>query len=90
MRPLIVLLLILLLGLQYKLWFGHSSISQLNETQESIVLQQQENTKVEAENEAILADIRELKSGDQALEAHARSELGMITEKEEYYQFIEP
>ena len=89
MRSIIVLLLILLAGLQYKLWMSDSSIWQWRHLQHKIDQQQQNNKKSLAQNHTIAADINELKSGEQALEERARYELGMIREQEVYYQFVD-
>lgn len=48
-----------------------------------------QNDKLAARNKALEADIKELKSGDQALEEQARYELGMIKQNEVYYQFVD-
>lgn len=50
---------------------------------------EQENDKLVVRNRALEADIKELKSGDQALEEQARHELGMIKQNEVYYQFVD-
>lgn len=49
----------------------------------------EQNNKLSARNRAIEADISELKSGDQALEEQARSDLGMVQQGETYYQFVD-
>ena len=86
MRTLIVLLFLILLALQYKLWVGDGSISGWLNTEHKRALQEKSNRQMLARNQALLADITELKSGDQALEEQARFELGMIKSDEVYYQ----
>ncbi|OGV36825.1 MAG: cell division protein FtsB [Legionellales bacterium RIFCSPHIGHO2_12_FULL_35_11] len=87
MRAIVVVLIIALLGLQYKLWFSDGSISQWAKLEQKHKRQVLENEKLLARNLAIEIEISELKSGDQALEEQARYELGMIKKGEEYYQF---
>jgi cell division protein FtsB len=87
MRLVLIVLLLALMGLQYKLWFGDGSVLQWLHLENKLALDEQENTKLAARNSAIEADILELKSGDQALEEQARYELGMVKEGEVYYQF---
>ncbi|KTD12971.1 cell division protein FtsB [Legionella jamestowniensis] len=89
MRTIIVILLLALIGLQYKLWLGDGSVSQWINLEKKLEIQAEENDKLLARNRAMEADILELKSGDQALEEQARYELGMIKEGEIYYQFVD-
>ncbi|HHF7345579.1 MULTISPECIES: cell division protein FtsB [Legionella] len=89
MRSIIIILILALIGLQYKLWLGDGSVSQWINLEKKLAIQEQENEKLAARNRAIEADILELKSGDQALEEQARSELGMVKNNEVYYQFVD-
>jgi cell division protein FtsB len=89
MRPIFIVLIIALVVLQHKLWLGDGSIIQWVGQQQKLKEHQQENSKLAARNKALAADIKELKSGDQALEEQARYELGMVKENEAYYQFVE-
>lgn len=89
MRPIIIILILALVGLQYKLWLGDGGIIQWIKLEKKLTTQEAENAKLLTRNRAIEADIIELKSGDQALEEQARYELGMIRNDEVYYQFID-
>lgn len=89
MRSIVVILILALIGLQYKLWLGDGSVLQWQQLEQKIVDQKKENKKMAARNRAIEADILELKGGEQALEEQARYELGMIKHDEVYYQFVE-
>lgn len=89
MRSIVLILILALIGLQYKLWLGDGSITQWRHLETKIAAQKKENARLAARNRAIEADILELKSGDQALEEQARYELGMVKNDELYYQFIE-
>ena len=89
MRSIIIILILALIGLQYKLWLGDGSVSQWINLEKKLAIQEQENEKLAARNRAIEADILELKCGDQALEELARSELGMVKNNEVYYQFVD-
>ena len=89
MRPIVVLLVLALISLQYKLWLGDGSLLQWRLLEKKLVTLEQENKKLAARNHAIEADILELKSGDQSLEEQARNELGMIKSGETYYQCVE-
>lgn len=89
MRMIIIFLLVALLGLQYKLWVGDGSVAQWLHLEKKLNEKEEENKTLSARNQAIEADIAELKSGDQALEEQARFELGMVKEGEDYYQFVD-
>ncbi len=89
MRSIIIILILALIGLQYKLWLGDGGLSQWMSLEKKLTLQEGENKKLASRNMAIDADIIELKSGDQALEEQARFELGMVKTDEIYYQFID-
>jgi len=89
MRPIFIILIIALVVLQHKLWLGDGNIIQWIHLEKKLTVHQKENDLLAARNKALEADIKELKSGDQALEEQARTELGMIKKGETYYQFID-
>ncbi len=89
-RWLILLLLILFLALQYRLWFGEANLRQLWQLQRSIEQQQAENERLSQRNRQLEAEIKDLKRGLSALEERARSELGMVREGETFFQLVEP
>lgn len=89
MRTIILFLVLVLCGLQYKLWFGDGSVFQWTKIQSKLASQVEKNQKIAAQNRAIEADINELKSGDQALEEQARYDLGMVKQDEVYYHFVD-
>lgn len=89
MRSIIIILILALIGLQYKLWLGDGGLFQWINLEKKLTIQTNENEKLAARNRAIEADIIELKSGDQALEEQARYELGMVKNDEIYYQFVD-
>lgn len=89
MRPIFIILIIALVVLQHKLWLGDGNIIQWINLEQKLEDHQKENNKLAARNRALEADIKELKSGDQALEEQARYELGMIKDNEVYYHFVD-
>lgn len=89
MRSIFIILILALIGLQYKLWLGDGGLTQWVNLEKKLAMQESENSKLMSRNLAIDADITELKSGDQALEEQARYELGMVKKDEIYYQFID-
>lgn len=88
MRLIVIALLVLFLGLQYEFWFAKGSVISAWKLRDHIDTQQQLNDQLKKRNEAIRADITDLKSGDKAIEERARSELGMVKKGETFYQVV--
>jgi len=86
LRWLALLFAILLLALQYPMWLGKGGWLQVRETDRQLALQKEANAKLKARNEALDADVRDLKTGSEAIEERARSELGMIRSDEVFFQ----
>jgi cell division protein FtsB len=78
----------LLLALQYPLWLGKGSWSRVWELDRSLAQQHEANAKLKARNDALDAEVRDLKQGMEALEERARLELGMIRRDEVFYQVV--
>lgn len=89
MRPIFIVLIIAFVLLQHKLWLGDGNVIQWIELEKRLEEHRVENQKLAARNHILEAEIKELKSGDQALEEQARYELGMVKENEVYYQFVD-
>ena len=89
-RFIISLLLVLLAISQYKLWFGDYGVLWLQNLRTELSEQQQENNRLIQRNEALNAELQELKTGKDALEERARSQLGMIKEGEVFIQETKP
>ena len=89
MRSLWFFLILALLGLQYKLWLGDGNIKEWRELEQKNEQQQAYNDKLDARNKVLMAEIDELKSGEQALEEKARYDLGMIKPNETFYRLVD-
>ena len=89
MRWLIVLLLVLLAGLQYRLWVGQGSVAEVWQLRQAVERQRAENDALRERNLALEAEVADLKQGLAAIEERARTELGMIREDEVFYQIVE-
>ncbi len=68
---------------------GEGGRGQLAELQARVAAQQAENARLEQRNQALAADVAELKSGEAAVEDRARAELGMIKPGETFYRVVE-
>jgi len=89
MRWLILLLVLLLAGLQGRLWIGEGSFADLWNLKHSVARQEQENIALQERNQALEAEVKDLRTGLDAIEQRARSELGMIKKGEVFYQIVE-
>lgn len=87
MRVVLVILVILLLALQFRLWQEYRNVQVLHDL---VAAQQEENARLWARNEALAAEVEDLREGLEAIEERARSELGLIGEDEEFFLIIEP
>lgn len=74
--------------LQYRLWFESGGIREMNKFKEMLAQQAVENDKLKKRNEELLSQIQRLTSSDEAAEARARSELGMVKKDEKFYQIV--
>ena len=89
LKKLVILLVILLVYLQYKLWFGESSLQDVWQLHQEVEFQRQENIELRERNAALEAEVQDLKQGFDAIEEHAREDLGMVKEGETFYQVVE-
>ena len=89
MRKLLILLLMLLVYLQYRLWIGDGSLQEVWELHREVEAQRAENLQLRERNAALEAEVRDLQQGLDAIEEHAREDLGMVKEGETFYQLVE-
>ncbi|WP_462382178.1 cell division protein FtsB [Pseudomonas sp. Marseille-QA0892] len=86
---LIFSLVLVLFGLQYRLWVGEGSLAQVTELKQQISEQRGENERLQERNRVLEAEVMELKKGMETVEERARHELGMVKEGETLYQLAE-
>ncbi len=89
MRWLLLLLIFLLVLLQYRLWVGDGSLAEVWDLYQQVEMQTQENQRLRERNQALEAEVQDLKQGLEAIEERAREELGMIRDGETFYQIVE-
>ncbi|MGZ5113884.1 MAG: cell division protein FtsB [Usitatibacter sp.] len=80
----------LILALQYPLWIGKGSWLKVWELDRQLAQQREGNARLKARNDALDAEVRDLKQGLEAIEERARLELGMIKKDEIFYQVVTP
>jgi len=88
MKPLAYVLAGLVFALQYPLWVGKGSWMRVWELDRQLALQREANARAKARNDALDAEVRDLKEGSDALEERARMELGMVKRDEVFYQIV--
>jgi cell division protein FtsB len=86
MRWLAIALAVLIAGLQYPMWLGKGGWLHVREYDRQLAAQRDANAKLRSRNEALDADVRDLKTGSEAIEERARAELGMIRQDEVLFQ----
>lgn len=91
LRLLLVLLAGLLAFLQYRLWVGEGGSRSVARLDRQVQQQTRENAGLQQRNDALAAEVKDLKSADggAAVEERARSELGMIKPGETFYRIVE-
>ena len=89
MRWITMVLAVLILIMQYPMWLGKGGWLSVRELERSIETEQANNQKLKARNDALDAEVRDLKQGFAAIEERARSELGMIRPDEVFFQLPE-
>jgi cell division protein FtsB len=80
------ILVALIALLQYPLWLGKGGWLRVWEVDRQLVAQRELNQKLESRNAGLDAEVRDLKTGLDAVEERARYELGMIREGEIFVQ----
>jgi cell division protein FtsB len=83
--PTLVLLALIAL-LQYPLWLGKGGWLKVWDVDRQLTAQREVNQNLENRNAALDAEVRDLKSGYEAIEERARYELGYIKPDEVFVQ----
>ena|SRR5689334_12914566 len=86
MRWLALVFVALIVALQYPMWLGKGGWLQVREYDRELAAQRDTNANLKARNDALDADVRDLKAGYEAIEERARAELGMIRHDEVFFQ----
>ncbi len=80
--------LLLLLLLQYDVWFGHGAYRALQDLKQRIAAQEAVNERLQQRNERLYADVINLREKLDSIEARARTDLGMIKKGETFFWII--
>ena len=79
-------LVALIVLLQYPLWLGKGGWLRVWDMDRQLAEQREENQKLEARNAGLDAEVRDLKTGFDAIEERARYELGLVKPGEVFVQ----
>ncbi|MEM7027084.1 MAG: cell division protein FtsB [Pseudomonadota bacterium] len=89
MKPITIVFIFVLALLQYRLWMGNGSLSEVRELDQQILMIEDENKQLRERNLSLAAEVMDLKEGSDAIEERARSEMGMIKHDETFYQIVD-
>ena len=88
MKWLAAALAVTIILLQYRVWLSEDGVRQVTRLRQAVATQRGENEQLEERNRQLAAEVRDLKTGLDALEERARSDLGMIARNETFYQVV--
>ncbi|HXY97618.1 MAG TPA: cell division protein FtsB [Steroidobacteraceae bacterium] len=88
MKWLAAALAVVLVLLQYRIWVSDNGVRKVERLKQAVALQQAEDAQLVERNRQLAAEVRDLKTGMDALEERARSDLGMIARNESFYQVV--
>ncbi len=87
-KTLLIVLSVVLVGLQYRLWIAEGSFTNIAELKEQLHQQQAVNQQLLERNQRLEAQVIEYKEGLDSVEENARNQLGMIRKGESFYQLL--
>ena len=87
MRLILIVLVVLLLLLQIRLW---SEMREVRSLRALVEEQLEDNQRLHSRNDALEAEVEDLRAGLDAIEERARAELGLIREDEEFMLIVDP
>ena len=88
MRILAVVIGVLLLAIQYPLWFGKGGWLRVNELERQLAAQRATNAVLAARNADAAAEAASLREGNEAIAERARLQLNMVRDGEVLFQFV--
>ena len=83
-------LLTMLAALQYRLWLGEGGVVVVQRESALVEQQRTQNAQLRQRNAVLQAEVEDLGRGGEAIEARARTDLGMTRKGETFYLVVEP
>ena len=90
MRVVTLVLLVLFVLLQFKLWLGEGGFTEVARLETRVEGQRQQNDDLLQRNAELRAEVEDLRERLEAVEERARNELGLIKPAEQFYQVVPP
>ncbi|KAF7599657.1 MAG: cell division protein FtsB [Candidatus Dactylopiibacterium carminicum] len=84
-----LIFLAMLIALQYPLWIGKGSVREVQEAEARLEAIREANQTQERRNADLAAEVKDLKSGYEAMEERARYELNLVKPGEVFVQLPE-
>ena len=81
---------LLFLYLQARIWFDDTGVVANKQLEKQIIKLHSDNALQQSENQALLAEVLELRHGTELLEEKAREDLGLIRQNESFIFFADP
>jgi cell division protein FtsB len=79
----------LILLIQAPLWLGKGSWLRVWEVERQVEAARDKNGKLEVRNAGLAAEVKDLKTGTDAVEERARYELGLVRKDEVFVQIVD-
>jgi len=90
MRVVTLILFVLLIMLQFKLWLGEGGFREVARLEARVGAQREQNEMLLQRNAELQAEVEDLRERLDAVEERARNELGLIKPDEQFYQVVPP
>jgi cell division protein FtsB len=87
-KPLPIVLILILVFLQYRLWFGPEGMRDIFQLKKQLAQQKQETEALKKRNQNLVSQVQYMQAHREAIESRARQELGMIKRNETFYQIV--
>lgn len=88
MKTLALVLIILIVAIQYEIWFGTNGVLMMERLEKNVKEQKAENTLLENQNIELRKEINALRNSPELLEEVAREQLGLVKPNETFYRII--
>jgi cell division protein FtsB len=82
-------LALLVIVIQYPLWLGKGGWLRVWELDHKLTAQRTVNAALQQRNDSLVAEVRDLKDGYEAIEERARYELGLLKNDEVFFQYVD-